>query len=188
MMRRCAMTTSIATATGLRKSAEIALRAMPLLIFMALVGADGVASAQPVHHSFFMPGAACLPDNQAYSYLRNIQGIYNNSNDTQIWICPITKLPFDITVGPLTSVTVVQSHFTQDIRCRLEATTSEGELLQSDVRSTAGLEGVVDINLPKFKLNIPGAHAAAYAIRCEIPGKFNQHTSGILYYFVDVNP
>src|SRR5215467_5897594 len=146
------------------KSANVALHTLRLLISMALVGSNGVALAQE-QHFLAMPGVACQPDNQTYSYSKNIQGLYNNSKSTQIWICPITKAESDNKVGGQSHVRVIQNNLTQKIGCRFTAATSSGGFLDGQTIHAIS-QGVTTIPLNySFDLVPSGSGVVeAYAI------------------------
>ncbi len=175
---------SIATTS---KAAKTAARfALPSLVLIALLGVNDAASAR----TFTIPGAACQPENSTYVYLENIQGVYNASNTTQTWICPITRLSSDNRTGTGSSVRVIQNHLTQEITCGFVTTTFAGGLRKGQVRSTVD-QGVTSILLNYefilFSSSIPSAsYGYAYGIKCSIPPVDRGKYSGILFYTVDV--
>ena len=166
-----------------RKSARIQGICLNLATAL-LVGGAGQAKADLHSH----PGLACQPESQAYSYWKNIQGVYNNSSTTQVWMCPITKFESDNRVSAFSHLRVIQNHPTQKIACRLIAATFSGGFIEGFVRR-ATAQGVTTISLNyEFDLIPPGIGVVeAYAIRCEIPPISSGKTSGILSYTVDVN-
>ncbi len=133
-----------------------------------------------------LPGIACQPLNQSAAITRSstTSRMFNNSDGTQTWVCPVVRdFPKkSINAG---SVFVVDNHFNVNVRCRLHA---RDEFTSSGFVSAWKYSSGTNPNAQKLTFgSLSHYNLGAAHYQCEVPGKYSGVKSGIQVYEVSEN-
>lgn len=125
-------------------------------------------------------GTMCLPA-QGNSVVNNTTGVlYNNSNQSQTWTCPIVRhVMKGNNINGITTAVVkaIDSHPTQNITCTLKSLAFHGGLVEQQTDNS----GDGNVTFQGLK-SVANGH---YVLRCSVPGKFGSRKSGIRVYRIN---
>jgi hypothetical protein len=151
-----------------------------LFVMFAAVTA-GSASAQDGKG---YPGSSCqTAANPADVFLATSGIVWNVSNGTQTWVCPVVQ---DVAGGSATvtgRIAVYDRHFSQSVCCTLAGRNKHAGTVETSTRCTSGTSpSPMDLS---FDAPVDTAEHGYLHINCSLPEVYEGWGSGIASFYVE---